>query len=397
MGNSVSMFGHGLRFPSLPFSDDMFSGLIPGLNSVNSPEDELSGQIPPTLTTLLHLPTHFLRLFTHGIAFLRRDRSDFGTFVLWSGLVTSVALIAWSHNSQEDEDEDEDGGDTVAPPEFDAVVLGSTRRFEDVLYKANGSEIASESDVLYAEELQMQEVMLASLLPSRISNNAMSPAIQTSPTSNAEPSQFSCGICFEEIESWRKFRNQTCSHSFCYDCTSKHITAKIQDNVKIILCPEVDCRAPLDFNTCRQIIPNDILVKWDESLCKSLIPESQTVYCPFMDCLAMLVNDSGEVIKKIECPACWRSICARCGVPWHLEFTCEEFERLNAKKKKGKDDDGLVKELAKKKSWRKCPNCKIYVEKTEGCLHITCRCGYEFCYRCGSKWGKYHGGCSLQA
>ncbi|GMP80632.1 hypothetical protein CsSME_00035653 [Camellia sinensis var. sinensis] len=432
----------------------MFSGLIPGLNSVNSPEDELSGQIPPTLTTLLHLPTHFLRLFTHGIAFLRRDRSDFGTFVLWSGLVTSVALIAWSHNSQEDEDEDEDGGDTVAPPEFDAVVLGSTRRFEDVeamptfvllkqgkevdrvvgakkdelekkveigrvcsqaagmyhlasqvkgtcllflLYKANGSEIASESDVLYAEELQMQEVMLASLLPSRISNNAMSPAIQTSPTSNAEPSQFSCGICFEEIESWRKFRNQTCSHSFCYDCTSKHITAKIQDNVKIILCPEVDCRAPLDFNTCRQIIPNDILVKWDESLCKSLIPESQTVYCPFMDCLAMLVNDSGEVIKKIECPACWRSICARCGVPWHLEFTCEEFERLNAKKKKGKDDDGLVKELAKKKSWRKCPNCKIYVEKTEGCLHITCRCGYEFCYRCGSKWGKYHGGCSLQA
>ncbi|GMP80631.1 hypothetical protein CsSME_00035653 [Camellia sinensis var. sinensis] len=131
MGNSVSMFGHGLRFPSLPFSDDMFSGLIPGLNSVNSPEDELSGQIPPTLTTLLHLPTHFLRLFTHGIAFLRRDRSDFGTFVLWSGLVTSVALIAWSHNSQEDEDEDEDGGDTVAPPEFDAVVLGSTRRFED--------------------------------------------------------------------------------------------------------------------------------------------------------------------------------------------------------------------------------------------------------------------------
>ncbi|KAI8003781.1 hypothetical protein LOK49_LG08G00875 [Camellia lanceoleosa] len=397
MGNSVSMFGQGLRSPSLSFSDDMFSGLIPGLNSVNSPEDELYGQIPSTLITLLHLPTHFLRLFTHGIAFLSRDRSGFGTFVLWSCLVTSVALIAWSHNSPEDEDEDEDGGDTVAPPEYDAVVLGSTRRFEDVLYKANGSEIASESDVLYAEELQMQEVMLASLLPSRISNNAMSPAIQTSPTSNAEPSQFSCGICFEEIESWRKFRNQTCSHSFCYDCTSKHITAKIQDNVKIILCPEVDCRAPLDFNTCRQIIPNDILVKWDESLCKSLIPESQTVYCPFMDCLAMLVNDSGEVIRKIECPACWRSICAKCGVLWHLEFTCEEFERLNAKKKKGKDDDGLVKELAKKKSWRKCPNCKIYVEKTEGCLHITCRCGYEFCYRCGSKWGKYHGGCSLQA
>ena len=30
-----------------------------------------------------------------------------------------------------------------------------------------------------------------------------------------------------------------------------------------------------------------------------------------------------------------------------------------------------------------CPGCGIRTNKTEGCDHITCLCGYQFCYRCG--------------
>ena len=32
---------------------------------------------------------------------------------------------------------------------------------------------------------------------------------------------------------------------------------------------------------------------------------------------------------------------------------------------------------------KQCPRCKNAVEKKVGCDHITCLCGYEFCYRCG--------------
>ena len=28
--------------------------------------------------------------------------------------------------------------------------------------------------------------------------------------------------------------------------------------------------------------------------------------------------------------------------------------------------------------------------KTEGCEHITCICGYEFCYVCGQTWYNLH-------
>jgi hypothetical protein len=33
----------------------------------------------------------------------------------------------------------------------------------------------------------------------------------------------------------------------------------------------------------------------------------------------------------------------------------------------------------------KCPGCKMRVKKLDGCNHIQCICGTDFCYRCGEK------------
>ena len=32
---------------------------------------------------------------------------------------------------------------------------------------------------------------------------------------------------------------------------------------------------------------------------------------------------------------------------------------------------------------RACPKCEWWVHRTEGCDHITCQCGHNFCYQCG--------------
>lgn len=39
-------------------------------------------------------------------------------------------------------------------------------------------------------------------------------------------------------------------------------------------------------------------------------------------------------------------------------------------------------------SYRKCPKCSIWVEKVDGCEYINCKCGIEFCYRCGEEYAK---------
>ncbi|XP_042009804.1 probable E3 ubiquitin-protein ligase rbrA [Salvia splendens] len=260
------------------------------------------------------------------------------------------------------------------------------------------SEIQFE-EALIASELQFEETLIASLFASELDYPSSSmqepePMFNTEITKVeiAEGSgQIFCGICLEDKASWLMFANDTCQHSFCYECTASHIEAKIQEKVGEIACPAPGCKAELDSVACRQMISDEALVQWDEVLCMSLIPESETLYCPFQDCSALLLNDLGGVIEKIRCIECKRWFCGQCRVPWHTDFTCKEFKKLYAKK--GGKVDKIVKELAKKKRWQKCPKCKMYVEKSEGCMHITCRCGYEFCYRCGATWSDSHGPC----
>lgn len=47
--------------------------------------------------------------------------------------------------------------------------------------------------------------------------------------------------------------------------------------------------------------------------------------------------------------------------------------------------------LNMKYNYCKCNKCGIIVEKSEACDHMTCKCGNEFCYKCGRKWiGAHH-------
>ena len=32
------------------------------------------------------------------------------------------------------------------------------------------------------------------------------------------------------------------------------------------------------------------------------------------------------------------------------------------------------------------------IERTEGCNHMTCKCGNQFCYVCGANWNTAHYG-----
>lgn len=34
--------------------------------------------------------------------------------------------------------------------------------------------------------------------------------------------------------------------------------------------------------------------------------------------------------------------------------------------------------------YKRCPKCRIWVQKVAGCQYISCKCGVEFCYRCGN-------------
>ncbi|KEH30145.1 probable E3 ubiquitin-protein ligase RNF144A-A [Medicago truncatula] len=180
------------------------------------------------------------------------------------------------------------------------------------------------------------------------------------------------------------FENQNCSHSFCEGCVGSYLAAKIQENIAMVKCPYPNCNGILEPHNCSTLIPKDVFERWGKALCENMVLDSQKLYCPFNDCSAMLVNDEEEVVTVSECPHCNRLFCAQCKVSWHSGVDCREFQSLEDGERGRKDL--MAMELAKNKRWKRCPKCSFYVEKIEGCTRISCRCGNQFCYGCGSTW-----------
>ncbi|XP_010029505.2 E3 ubiquitin-protein ligase RNF144A [Eucalyptus grandis] len=254
-------------------------------------------------------------------------------------------------------------------------------------------EIFPISDEKYALEVQLQEVLMGSSnISSRRNATIQFCTAEIASLENSEAAKCSrvfCHICMEEKSSEEMFKGLRCSHSFCMECMGQYVALKIKENEPTVTCPDVKCKSVLEPQVCRSILPREVLDRWENVLCESAILGSQKFYCPFKDCSAMLVDDGVEVVTESECQICRRLFCARCKVPWHSGMECEEF-RMMKRGAREKDLDDMMTKLAESNRWRRCPSCKFYVEKVDGCQHISCRCGHQFCYSCGRSLRGHH-------
>ncbi|XP_042386823.1 E3 ubiquitin-protein ligase RNF144B-like [Zingiber officinale] len=194
------------------------------------------------------------------------------------------------------------------------------------------------------------------------------------------PATFFCKICMDAPPDADMFTNGAAP-------TPSAVTASVTTSAR---------RSILEPQSFRGMIPCEVFDWWEAAACEAAILGMNRIYCPFKGCSAALLVDDEDggvaTLKKAECPHCRRLFCALCKAGWHGELSCSEFQRLRTKERRR--EDLLLMEVAKEKGWKRCPKCKFFVEKTAGCLHITCRCGHEFCYGCGSKWATIHASCS---
>nr|GLL35073.1 E3 ubiquitin-protein ligase RNF144A-like [Ipomoea trifida] len=179
-----------------------------------------------------------------------------------------------------------------------------------------------------------------------------------------------------------------------HSCFATSGVTSVQENCVSsggVKCPDVSCKGIIEPRHCGSInIRKEVLDRLEIAVCESSILASQKFYCPYKDCSAMMVDDGSEMITASECPNCRRLFCAQCKVAWHAEKDCREFQSLDIEDERGREEDEMLMELAEKKQWRRCPRCSFYVERRDGCLHISCRCGKEFCYRCGATYSPLH-------
>lgn len=66
------------------------------------------------------------------------------------------------------------------------------------------------------------------------------------------------------------------------------------------------------------------------------------------------------------CDTCQTNFCGNCLFIKH-EGDCDEYQ---------------INFMMSNLDYRKC-QCGVIIEKNQGCSHMTCICGHEFCYICG--------------
>ncbi|KPP59274.1 hypothetical protein Z043_122818 [Scleropages formosus] len=84
----------------------------------------------------------------------------------------------------------------------------------------------------------------------------------------------------------------------------------------------------------------------------------------------------------VQCSRCQFVWCFKCHAPWHEGIKCKDYRK----------GDKLLRHWASaiehgQRNAQKCPRCKIHIQRTEGCDHMSCTlCNTSFCYRCGEKY-----------
>ncbi|KAG8371367.1 hypothetical protein BUALT_Bualt13G0080300 [Buddleja alternifolia] len=224
-----------------------------------------------------------------------------------------------------------------------------------------------------------------------LARNAMASQVNRSAgSSKAKNMTENCAICFDDTYVDQMFLIAGCQHSYCFSCMSKHVQFKLLQGI-IPECPHENCKSKLELDSCKKFLTPELFDVMSQRVKEASIPATEKIYCPYPKCSTLLsktelqssIGSSNVVPEARKCPKCSGYFCINCKVPWHSNMTCAEFKRLNPYPC---NEDKKLKSLATQNLWRQCPKCNQMVSLAEGCYHIYCRCGHEFCYTCGAEW-----------
>ena len=171
-----------------------------------------------------------------------------------------------------------------------------------------------------------------------------------------------------------------CGHSACKFCVTQIINTGVKANEASFSCWE--CKCKITFSVIKNCLQKVDFDKFMKCLIRSYTNESKTIrwcpnrgceyYCEFPDMLA----------QEIKC-YCGFVYCFKCGKETHKPAKCinrNEWDNQNSN-----DDEKLLESFAKK-----CPKCKVFIDKNGGCFQMTCfKCHHQFCWMCLQDWSTH--------
>ncbi|KAK4192825.1 hypothetical protein QBC35DRAFT_372859 [Podospora australis] len=202
----------------------------------------------------------------------------------------------------------------------------------------------------------------------------------------------SCEICVEDKKLTELPIKITanCRHSavLCKDCLKQWLSSSAESgNWRRLKCPGVDCTEELQYHDVKRYASKETFQRYDKWMVNDALQE----FTGFLQCMAPKCGYGH--IQDPACPTfhCQREKCkARHCVKHKIQHegeTCKEYKkRQKARKEQDEASEKKIAGMAKD-----CPKCKRRVHKTDGCNHMTCYCGHEWCYECLANYSHAQG------
>ena len=189
-----------------------------------------------------------------------------------------------------------------------------------------------------------------------------------------------CEICLEDfslLNSNNYFLTCNCTiHDKCFD---DYIKSQVEQNNLPIKCPSCGKEVHPNFIQDSLNSNQELLKKYFKFSMNKFLNEYNNEYssCPTPGCEYAFFFNQGEY--HFRCPLCNKEYCLNCKDEWHRNLTCQQYRDSKDVNKL----DQQFMDFVKGAKFKMCPKCKFWVEKNQGCNHMKCRCGADFCYLCG--------------
>ncbi|KAF6760856.1 hypothetical protein DFP72DRAFT_881586 [Ephemerocybe angulata] len=177
----------------------------------------------------------------------------------------------------------------------------------------------------------------------------------------------------------------SCGHSCCEPCLRHYLTSAGPSSAFPLVCMGGDatCNTPIAIPVIQRYLTKQRFDQLVDAVFTSHIQSNvrRFKYCTTPDCTRIYQCDTG--VQFHQCPSCFSKICSSCNEEAHEGMTCEE-RRIQSDPA---EQERLNNEWATTNNVKRCPACSVMTEKTEGCNHMTCRCGEHWCWICRMAFG----------
>ncbi|XP_056151782.1 probable E3 ubiquitin-protein ligase RNF144A-A isoform X2 [Lampris incognitus] len=199
----------------------------------------------------------------------------------------------------------------------------------------------------------------------------------------------SCKLCLGEFPLEQMTTITQCQCVFCTLCLKQYVELLIKEGLETaITCPDSACpkRGHLQENEIECMVATDMMQRYKKlQFEREVLLDPCRTWCPSSTCQAVCQLKEVEtpaLPQLVQCAVCALEFCSACKSNWHPGQACQEsnlpitsfLPGENSSSHKSDEDDAPIK---------RCPKCKVYIERDEGCAQMMCKnCKHAFCWYC---------------